>query len=314
MLQINNISKTFQNTRAVQDLSFDARRGEICGVLGPNGSGKTTTIRMILSIIAPDSGSILWNGTPVSYESLTKTGYLPEERGLYRKSKIGDVLSYFASLKKISTSQAQPAISRWLERFGIQGMENRKIEELSKGNQQKIQFIASVLHKPDLLILDEPFSGLDPINQILFRDTVRELAREGTTIIFCTHQLESAEIFCDRFIILNKGRAAVNGTLEEIRAKNKKNIIRIEFATQPDNEFIARISTLPFMVNIKISGCELKCEITDGATLNNIANTVLPYAQILSMETVKPSLLSIFLNAVGASDYTAIGGAENGSR
>ncbi len=203
MLQINNVTKTFQNTRAVRDLSFDAGPGEICGVLGPNGSGKTTTIRMILSIIAPDSGSILWNGLPVAYETLTNIGYLPEERGLYRKSKIGDVLSYFASLKRMSAAQARPAIGKWLERFGLKGMENRKIEELSKGNQQKAQFIAAALHKPDLLILDEPFSGLDPINQIIFRDVAREIADEGAAIIFCTHQLEPAETFCDRFVILN---------------------------------------------------------------------------------------------------------------
>lgn len=314
MLTIDGVSKTYQgNVRAVQNLTFDVRPGEIRGILGPNGAGKTTTIRMILSIIAPDSGSILLDGKPVTSESLSGIGYLPEERGLYRKSTIGDTLSYFASLKGMGSAQAKPAVRQWLERFGLKGAERRKVEELSKGNQQKIQFIAAAIHNPSLLILDEPFSGLDPINQQLFREVVEELAGRGTAIIFCTHQLESAETLCDRFVIMNKGAAVLNGTLEEIRSSRRKNMVRAEIAESAEG-MLSRISTLPFVQHCRAVAGGIECELAPAATLNDLAEALLPLTTIYKMETVRPSLLSIFLNAVGASDYAAIEGGNYESR
>ncbi len=312
MLEVVNISKIYQNNvRAVQNISFVLSSGEICGVLGPNGAGKTTTIRMILSIISPDSGEILWNNKRVTPNTLAEIGYLPEERGLYKKSKIGDTLAYFAALKGIGISQSRPSIKHWLEKFGLGGMENRKIEELSKGNQQKVQFIASVVHKPSLLILDEPFSGLDPANQQLFADIVHELAKKGTAIIFCTHQLESAETICDRFVILNKGKTALNGTLEEIRTGHYNKTVRMEFVTSPNAEFAANIQSLSFVKQFSMNGQLAECELDTGATLNDLATSILPLAQIIAIETVRPSLLSIFLNVTGNKKIADTEGETN---
>jgi ABC-2 type transport system ATP-binding protein len=294
MLIVDNIRKTYKGgIKAVDGVSFDVQSGTVLGILGPNGAGKTTTIRMILNILKPDSGTITFRGEAVGEHTKSVIGYLPEERGLYRKSSIGDTLVYFASLKYAATD-AKKLVANWLERFDLAGMEKRKIEELSKGNQQKIQFIASVLHNPDLLILDEPFSGLDPVNQLLFKDVVQELRAEGKAIIFCTHQLESAEKICDKIVLYNKGKAVVQGTVDGVKQQFGSNTLRIEF--DGDAQFL---SSLDIVEKSEIFPHFAELVLRNGAGLNDLVPHVLPRLTLHKMERVQPSLLSIFIDIVG---------------
>ncbi|MBS1536998.1 MAG: ATP-binding cassette domain-containing protein [Bacteroidetes bacterium] len=301
MLNINNLSKTFRGgVVAVDDLSFSVNDQRICGILGPNGAGKTTTIRMILNIIQPDFGSITLNNLPITEASKNVLGYLPEERGLYKKSTIENTLLYFASLKRVTPATARKMIEPWLERFNLGGMGKRKVEELSKGNQQKVQFIAAVLHNPDLLILDEPFSGLDPLNQILFKEVVLDLRKQGKAIIFCTHQLESAETICDDILLINKGKAVLNGSLESIKQQFTHNTIRIEF--EGDGSFIPQ---LPSVRLAKLESGKAEIELEDGYSTNQLLSEILPHIQINNLDKSAPSLLSIFTSVVGAENLTS---------
>lgn len=301
MLVVNNLSKSFRGgIIAVNDLSFTVSDRRICGILGPNGAGKTTTIRMILNIIQPDNGTITLNNHPIAEESKNVLGYLPEERGLYKKSTIENTLLYFASLKQVPPATARKLIEPWLERFNLGGMGKRKVEELSKGNQQKVQFIAAVLHNPDLLILDEPFSGLDPLNQVLFKEVVLELKKQGKAIIFCTHQLESAETICDDILLINKGRAVLNGTLESIKQQFTRNSMTIEF--EGDGTFI---HNLPSVKHAKIEQGKAEIELADGYTTNQLIAELIPNIQILNLDKSAPSLLSIFTSVVGAENLSS---------
>lgn len=300
MLSIQHITKTYKGgLKAVDDLSFTVQSGTVMGILGPNGAGKTTTIRMILNIIKPDSGTIVFNGAPVGEETKNHIGYLPEERGLYRKSTIQDALHYFASLKSINRKESAHRIAAWLERFELGGMGKRKIEELSKGNQQKVQFIASLLHNPSLLILDEPFSGLDPVNQIKFKDIVLSLRDEGRAIIFCTHQIEAAEKICDSIVLINKGKAVINGSVEQVKRDHGTNAIRMEFEGNADF-----LRSLPMVQSADIYQNYAEAELADGATLADVLPHALPHVRISKIETVQPSLLSIFINTVGKENLS----------
>ncbi len=300
MLSIERISKNYKGgIRAVDDLSFTVEPGMVKGILGPNGAGKTTTIRMILNIIRPDAGQIVFNGQPVGEASKDFIGYLPEERGLYRKSTIHDALYYFASLKSIHGAEASRRINNWLERFELGGMGKRKVEELSKGNQQKVQFIASVLHNPSLLILDEPFSGLDPVNQLKFKDIVLSVRDEGKAIIFCTHQLESAEKICDSILLMNKGKAVLNGTVEQIKRSHGSNAIRMEF--EGDANFVR---SLPTVASADIYQNYAELNLVSGATLMDLIPNLLPHLKLTHIGTVQPSLLSIFIDTVGRENIT----------
>jgi len=216
ILEVKNISKSFASLKAVDDVSFSIEEGDVLGLLGPNGAGKTTTIRMIMNIIVPDSGSVtlLKNSEE---NSTNLIGYLPEERGIYRKMKLVDVLLFLAKLKEMKMHDAKEQIDYWLERLDLIKWKKKKIEELSKGMQQKLQFIATILHKPKLLILDEPFLGLDPINTNLIKEIILELKAGGTTIIFSTHQMESAEKLCNKIILINKGKVILSGKIGEVK-------------------------------------------------------------------------------------------------
>jgi len=301
MLVINNLSKTFRGgIIAVENLSFSVNDRRICGILGPNGAGKTTTIRMILNIIQPDNGTILLNNQSITESSKNVLGYLPEERGLYKKSTIENTLLYFASLKKISPTSAKKLIEPWLERFNLQNMGKRKVEELSKGNQQKVQFIAAVLHNPDLLILDEPFSGLDPLNQILFKEVVMDLRKQGKAIIFCTHQLESAETICDDILLINKGRAILNGSLESIKEQFTKNSLQIDF--EGDGSIIKQLSSV---LKATVEHGKAEIELREGYTINQLLSELIPHIQIQNFEKSAPSLLSIFTSVVGAENLSS---------
>ena len=293
MLKVSNLRKTYDTVVAVDGVSLEVQRGELFGLLGPNGAGKTTMIRTILNIIAPDSGTITFDAKPFSQEMWNIIGYLPEERGLYRKSKIINTVLYFASLKGISEREARPLAYQWLDRFGLKESAHRKVEELSKGNQQKVQIIISILHRPQLLILDEPFAGLDPVNQILLKDILLELQQQNVAIIFSTHQMEQVEKMCDNICLINKGKPVLSGSLREIKKQYGTNSLRIEY--EGDGEFLKE-SPLVKRADVYQNYAEL--ELVDIHKSRELLSK-LDELDLRKFEIVEPSLNSIFLNVVG---------------
>ena len=229
MLQCNSITKKFGEYTALDDLTLEIPKGVIFGLLGPNGAGKTTLIRIINRITIPTSGEVLYDGKPVDDSFVRSIGYLPEERGLYKKMKVGEQALYFAKLRGMSTAEATSELKKWFIRFGIQSWWNKKVEELSKGMAQKVQFITTVIHKPSLLILDEPFSGFDPVNAQLIRDEILRLKDEGTTIILSTHNMESVEELCDRIALINKSKLVLTGATDEIRRQYGDNKVELVY-------------------------------------------------------------------------------------
>jgi ABC-2 type transport system ATP-binding protein len=297
MLKIKNLRKEYDNVVAVDGVSLEVKRGELFGLLGPNGAGKTTTIRTVLNIIQPDSGEITFNGKPFTKEMWNSIGYLPEERGLYRKSKIINTIVYFASLKGISAKQAKPLAYYWLERFGLKNEGHRKIEELSKGNQQKVQLILSILHRPELLILDEPFTGLDPVNQILLKDILLELRQQNTAIVFSTHQMEQVEKMCDNICLINKGKPVLSGELYEIKKRYGTNSIHLEY--EGDGEFLKNFS---FIRRADVYQNYAELELTDISKSSELLASLNGKLSLRKFEIVEPSLNSIFINVVGGPE------------
>jgi ABC-2 type transport system ATP-binding protein len=228
ILEVNNLQKTFASQIAVDKISLQLGEGSIFGLLGPNGAGKTTLIRMITGIFYPDEGSILFKGRPFDpVKDIAQIGYMPEERGLYKKMKIGEQAIYLAQLKGLSKQDAIRGVKEWFIRFEMQSWWNKKVEDLSKGMQQKLQFVITVLHKPALIILDEPFSGLDPVNSNLIKDEIYALARQGASIIFSTHRMEQVEEICDHIILVNKGQKILDGTVSGVKQQYKENLFSI---------------------------------------------------------------------------------------
>lgn len=219
LIQCKGVRKTFGEKVALDGVSLNIPKGKIFGLLGPNGAGKTTLIRIINRITIPDEGEILFEGRPITQRDVEKIGYLPEERGLYRKMKVGDQAMYFARLKGMSSREAESELKQWFVKFGIQSWWNKKVEELSKGMAQKVQFITTVVHKPSLLILDEPFSGFDPVNAQIIRDEILKLKEQGATIVLSTHNMESVEELCDEIALINRSRLVITGGVDEIRHK-----------------------------------------------------------------------------------------------
>lgn len=296
MLEVQNLRKEFLSKVAVNNISFSVNKSEIFGLLGPNGAGKTTTIRMILNIILPDDGTVLFDGNPFNEETKNRVGYLPEERGLYRKNKLFDTIVYFGSLKNLKLNEIKKQSNYWLKRFDLQGMENRKIEELSKGNQQKVQFIISVLHNPDMIILDEPFSGFDPVNQDLLKEVLLELKNMGKTIIFSTHQMEQVEKLCDNICLINDGDIVLSGKLRDIKKNYGNNSIRIDFAG--NGYFIKEFSGIRHC-NIFENYAEI---IVDNSfSIRNFLDEINKRLEIRRFEVTEPSLHSIFVEKVGNS-------------
>jgi ABC-2 type transport system ATP-binding protein len=230
ILSIQNVVKRYEGHTAVNHVSFDVPKGCVFGLLGPNGAGKTSLIRMITTITAPDQGAIFLDGEKLNANSPDYIGYMPEERGLYKKMKVGDHLMYLAQLKGMSKVQAQKALKHWFDKFDIGDWWNKKVEDLSKGMQQKIQFIATVVHDPKLLILDEPFTGLDPINTNLIKDEIGQLNRAGVSIIFSTHRMEQVEEMCDHIVLINRGKNVLCGEVQTIKNQYKQNLFRVETA------------------------------------------------------------------------------------
>ena len=295
VLKLKNIRKTYQDLVAVDNLSFEVKDGEIFGLLGENGAGKTTTFRMIMGLLEPDNGSILLDGQKIDYSITDKIGFVTEERSLLTKLTVKEQVLYYGALKGMSNNEIIKELDYWLDKFEIKEYENKKIKELSKGNQQKIQFISAVINQPKLLILDEPFTGLDPINVKMLKDAVYELKEKGTSIIFSSHQMEYIEEFCEKLVILVKGKTIVEGYLEEI--KNSYGIRKILLnVLDYDIEKLSKIKGVN-SINKKYDYYEIN--IDNESTVDLIFKEIKKY-KVLKFDAVKPTLNDIFIEKVGA--------------
>ncbi len=293
-LQLNSINKSFGDLEAVKELSLSVAPGTIYGFLGPNGAGKTTTIRMIMEIILPDRGQILINGAPnTSPAVLDRVGYLPEERGVYRKMKVREALEFFAELKGLKKNLHKKKIDAWVERFGMAEVQAKKMEELSKGNQQKIQFLTTVIHEPALIILDEPFMGLDPVNAELIKDVILEQKQRGTAIVFSTHLMESAEKLCDAICLINKGRKVLDGEVKDIKRGFGRNNVLLAYDGKSD--FLKNNGIIE---NYNDSGNYVEIKLRPGASPQALLAAAMQQAEISRFEIAEPSLHEIFLATV----------------
>ncbi len=298
ILSLDNVVKQYHNHTAVDQVSFDIPKGIVFGLLGPNGAGKSSLIRIITSITAADEGVILLDGEPINEMTSSHMGYMPEERGLYKKMKVGEQLLYLAQLKGMDKKEAKESIKNWFIKFGIEDWWGKKVEELSKGMQQKIQFIATVVHNPKLLILDEPFSGLDPINTNLIKDEIAELNRQGTSIIFSTHRMEQVEKVCDRIVLINQGKVILEGDVDQVQQEYKDNIFRIEF----DGSMPSDLKSPHFRI-ISDDDKSVTIQATEGHNGNELLqNLISKGIEIKSYQEVLPSLNEIFIKKVGESN------------
>ena len=304
MLTVTDLRKEFSTVVAVDGVSFQAGTGEVFGLLGPNGAGKTTTIRMILNILTPDAGSVAYDGKPFSPGVRNLIGYLPEERGLYRKSRLLDTVMYFAGLRGMKRAAARERALHWLGRLSLAEYRDRKVEELSKGNQQKVQFICAIIHDPPIVVLDEPFSGLDPVNQILVKDIFEELRSAGKTVVFSTHQMDQAERLSDTLCLINRGRVVLGGTLREVKKQYGTNALRAEFSG--DGAFMRG---LPGVRRTLLEGHAAELELEPGADVQALIAAINAGVELSRLALVEPSLQSIFLQAVGAPDASREPGA-----
>jgi ABC-2 type transport system ATP-binding protein len=296
MLQIKQLNKSYGSSRALTDLDLYVPKGIIFGLLGPNGAGKTTLIRIINQIIEGDSGTILINGQTLSPSHISQIGYLPEERGLYKKMKVWDQMVYFARLKGLSLKEAKSRINYWLEKLEIGSWKDRKIEDLSKGMAQKIQFISTIIHQPALLILDEPFSGFDPINAEIIKDEILGLKEQGTTIILSTHRMESVEILCDRVAMIHQSRKILDGTIKEVKSSFRPDVFTVTLDNLTDR--------LPQELTSQVSGdsCHFSIPL-NGKTPNELLGEVMEYGQVKQFEEVIPSMEEIFIHQIKSADH-----------
>ena len=295
-LRVEHINKSFAGLRVITDLSMEVKEGSIFGFLGPNGAGKTTTMRMILDILRPDSGRITWNDQSVSDVPRRNWGYLPEERGLYPKVEVEEQLLFLARLHGLSKSAALKHLDEWLERFQMTEYRNKKVEELSKGNQQKIQFLATILHDPLILIMDEPFSGLDPINAAILKEAFEEMQRRGKTLIFSTHQLEQVEELCQDVVIINKGQTIVQGSVREVKRQHGRNVARLKLDNDPEARWLEQ---LPGVQVTKRRQDYIEMQIRANLNPNLIVEEALRRGGVISrFELTEPSLTDIFIEHV----------------
>nr|WP_319272277.1 ATP-binding cassette domain-containing protein [uncultured Draconibacterium sp.] len=303
LFEARNVNKVFASTQALTDVSISVKEQSIFGLLGPNGAGKTTLIRIINQITAPDSGEIFLKGEKMNRKDISQIGYLPEERGLYKKMKIGEQAIYLAQLKGMSQRDASKNLKQWFEKFDIMPWWNKKVEELSKGMQQKVQFITTVVHQPKLLIFDEPFSGFDPINANLLKKEILNLKAEGATIIFSTHNMGSVEELCDHIALINKSKKIEDGPTDEIRMKYKSNMFDIKYRGEFKNIDQA------LGINYKIISHDesekantLKVQYLNGNSNNELLQAIMPAAEILAFEELIPSMNDVFIKAVEESN------------
>jgi ABC-2 type transport system ATP-binding protein len=300
IIHVEDIKKSFGKNKAVDGVSFDVEQGRIFGLLGPNGAGKTTTIRMINNILGPDEGSITINGQIASPKTQRMIGYMPEERGLYKKMKVEEQLLYLTQLKGMKTKAAKEAIHYWLDRFEASDWTKKEVGELSKGMSQKIQFIATIAHDPDIYIFDEPFSGLDPINSDMLKDIIIELKNNGKTILFSTHRMEQVEQMCDDICLFNKGKAVLQGKLREVKASFGKNTINLEF--DGDGSFLDKLEGVR-LNNRSTNFAEIR--VLNGQNMQDILKLAMQHAEIHKFERIEPSLNEIFISTVGEDNLKA---------
>jgi ABC-2 type transport system ATP-binding protein len=317
-VEIDSITKRYQEHVAVSNLSLHVPRGSVYGLLGPNGAGKTTTIRMMLNIIAPDEGTIRILGSPFNDPHITdRIGYLPEERGLYRKMQVRRILRFLAALKGLSSRVADARITEWMERFDLRNAEKdwglAKIDELSRGMQQKVQFIGTLLHDPDLIILDEPFSGLDPINAQALKDTIIELKRRGKTVIFSTHLMDNAERLCDSVCIIARGEKVLDGRITDIKTQHGTRNIALSIDGGSANGVAEILADRSLVQRVDDSNRYLELELAPGADSQRLLRRIVDTgASVQRFELVQPSLHQIFLEKVGASAMAIEAGMTDG--
>ena len=297
LIQCKNVSKSFGEKVALDNVSVDIPKGKIFGLLGPNGAGKTTLIRIINRITIPNSGQVTFDGRPITQEDVEKIGYLPEERGLYRKMNVGDQAMYLAQLKGMSAKDAAAELKKWFVRFGIQSWWNKKVEELSKGMAQKVQFITTVVHKPSLLILDEPFSGFDPVNAQLIREEILRLKEEGATIILSTHNMESVEELCDNIALINKSKVVIAGGVDEIRHKYGNNNVEVIYTSE---EPLADAQSFRVLSDSDDAGRHTAVlELAEGASSNDALKDLLAQGvTVNSFKELVPRMNDIFIKLV----------------
>lgn len=296
-IELENVCKSFGAVRAVDGLSVRVPEGAVYGFLGPNGAGKTTTLRMVMDIIRPDSGAIRLFGAPASSPARDRIGYMPEERGLYRKMTASAVLDYFGSLKGMTGAALRQRTAEWLERMNLADRANKKVEELSRGMHQKLQFAVTVVNDPELVILDEPFSGLDPVNQDLLWEIITGLRREGRTVLFSTHMMHEAERLCDFIVLIDKGRVVVDGTLDEIRAGHESHTISVELEGEADF-----IPLLRPVAAVKPDGRRLNVTLKEGADPQDLLKALVERVRVRAFEIRQPTLHEIFVRLVGGTD------------
>jgi ABC-2 type transport system ATP-binding protein len=301
VLAVRDVVKTFGVVRAVDGVSFSVRQGTITGLLGRNGAGKTTTIRMITGIFLPDSGSIEWVGGVGGGDARDRIGYLPEERGLYKQMKIFELLLFLAEIKGRRGAGVAKSIDRWLERFELGEKRDAKVEELSKGNQQKVQLIGTLLHDPELIILDEPQSGLDPVNMVLVRNLLRELKEEGRTILLSTHMMGEAERMADDIVLVHEGKVVLDGSLESVRESFGKNTLHIDY--EGDGHFLGE---LPDVTRASIVNNAAELSLSEGADPQKILQASVGRLRIRKFEVAAPSLEEIFIEKVGERTLEAV--------
>ncbi len=292
LLEVQSVIKQYRDHRALDSVDIAVPKGSIFGLLGPNGAGKTTLIRIINQITGPDSGTILFDGEPLKAEHIEQIGYLPEERGLYKKMKVGEQAMYLAQLKGISSAEAKKALKDWFIRFDIAPWWDRKVEELSKGMQQKVQFITTVLHKPKLLIFDEPFSGFDPINANLIKDEILKLRDDGATVIFSTHRMESVEELCDHITLINKSKVILNGELKNIKKEYKQNIYLVNHSSTDKELDLNGFSVL------EQTNQSIKIQLSEGQTPNQLLSELIKQVDVLHFEEDISSVNDIFIQTV----------------
>ena len=303
MLAVENIVKRFGDHLALDGVSMYVPKGKVFGLLGPNGAGKTTLIRIITRITGPDSGSVMLNGKLMTAADVEHMGYLPEERGLYKKMKVGEQALYLARLKGMTKEDATTQLKAWFERWEMSGWWNKKVEELSKGMAQKVQFITTVLHRPQLLILDEPFSGFDPINAELIRKEILRLSAEGVTVMLSTHNMGSVEELCEHIALIDKSHVVLHGSVKDIRKQFSNATYKVEFK----GSSVAFANALAFhgeLLDPKQDGelCTARVRLMHNATVNNVLAATMPVAQILGVREEVPSMHEIFIRAVSHVD------------
>ena len=294
MLKVENVTKYYEDIKAVDDLSFTIEPGEIFGLLGVNGAGKTTTFRMIMGLLEPNKGSITINDKKIDYKLVEKIGFLTEERSLLTKLTVKEQVIYYGTLKGMKEKDILKKLDYWLDRFGVSDYKERKIKELSKGNQQKIQFITAIIHEPDLLVLDEPFTGLDPINVESFMSVIREFKQKGKMIIFSSHRMEHVELFCEKLVILKKGRAVLSGNLKDIKKNYQKKIIRISGDVDIDT-----LKNTKGVIDVIKENLEIVVKIESDKFIENVFEVVKKSSNITKFIVEDASLNEIFLNTIG---------------